>query len=71
MSEIAVGKTVKVLAVNATATDVLKYLQERNILPGQKIKVVEAAPLKGPLTLNVDGKEVALGLSSAEFVIVE
>jgi len=71
LSEIAVGKTVKVLAVNATATDVLKYLQERNILPGQKIKVVEAAPLKGPLTLNVDGKEVALGLSSAEFVIVE
>lgn len=71
LSEIAVGKTVKVLAVNATATDVLKYLQERNILPGQKIKVVEVAPLKGPLTLNVDGKEVALGLSSAEFVIVE
>jgi len=71
LSEAVVGKTVKVLAVNATATDVLKYLQERNILPGQKIKIVEAAPLKGPLTLNVDGKEVALGLSLAEFVIVE
>jgi len=71
LSEVAVGETVTVLAVNATATDVLKYLQERNILPGQKVKVVEAAPLQGPLTLGVDGKEVALGLSLAEFVIVK
>ena len=71
LSEIAVGAVVKVLAVNATATDVLKYLQERNILPGHEIKVMEAAPLQGPLTLSVDRKEVALGLSLAEFVIVK
>ena len=72
LSEVEVGKAVNVLAVNATTTDVLKYLQERNILPGHKLEVVEAAPLKGPLTLRVDGKkEVALGLSMAEFVIVE
>lgn len=71
LRKVEVGKTVRVLAVNATSTDVLKYLQERNILPGQRIKVVEAAPLEGPLTLDVSGKEVALGLSMAEFVIVE
>jgi len=72
LSEVEVGATVKVLAVNATVTDVLKYLQERNILPGHEIKVIEAAPLKGPLTLLVDGKkEVALGLSMTEFVIVK
>ena len=72
LSDVTVGTTVKVLAVNATATDVLRYLQERNILPGHEIKVIEAAPLHGPLTLQVDeGKEVALGLSMAEFVIVE
>lgn len=70
LSSAEVGSTVKVLAVNATATEVLKYLQERNILPGQRIKVVEAAPLEGPLTLSVNGKEVALGLSMAGFVIV-
>jgi DtxR family Mn-dependent transcriptional regulator len=72
LSEAEVGRTVKVLAVNATATDVLKYLQERDILPGHTLDVIEAAPLKGPLTLRVDGKkETALGLSMAEFVIVE
>ena len=79
LSTVTVGETVRVLAVNATATDVLKYLFERNLLPGHEVKVVEAAPLQGPLTLKVDsaekngtgGKEVALGLSMAEFVIVE
>jgi len=72
LSEVAVGETVRVLAVNATETDVLKYLQERNLLPGQEITVREAAPRQGPLTLRgTDGKEVALGLSLAEFVIVK
>ena len=71
LSEVKVGTTVTVLAVDATATDVLKYLQEKNVLPGQKLKVIEAAPMDGPLTVSVGGKEVALGLSLAEFVIVK
>jgi DtxR family transcriptional regulator, Mn-dependent transcriptional regulator len=71
LSEAEVGATVRVLAVNATATDVLKYLQERNILPGRELEIVEAAPMQGPLTLRVEDKEVVLGLSLAEFVIVQ
>jgi DtxR family transcriptional regulator, Mn-dependent transcriptional regulator len=71
LSEAVIGGTVRVLAVNATATDVLKYLQERDILPGSEIKVIEAAPMQGPLTLHVNGKDVALGLPMAEFVIVK
>lgn len=70
LSEVEVGKTVNVLAVNATATDVLTYLQDRNILPGQEFQVVDMAPLDGPLTLVVDGKEVAVGLQIADFVLV-
>ncbi len=72
------GETVRVLAVNATSTHVLKYLQERGLMPGCVLTVIEAEPLQGPLTLQVDlageseagGKEVALGLSLAEFVLV-
>lgn len=71
LSEVEVGQTVTVLAVDATSTDVLKYLQEKNILPGQKLKVSEVAPMDGPLTLSVGGKDVAVGLSMAAFVIVK
>lgn len=79
LSEVAVGETVRVIAVNATDTNVLRYLQERHLLPGQEITILEAAPLQGPLMLRVNPtgesvtymKEVALGLSLAEFVIVK
>jgi DtxR family Mn-dependent transcriptional regulator len=71
LSELTVGTTARVLAVNAVELEVLKYLQERNILPGQTFVVTDAAPLQGPLTLKVNGQEVALGLQMAQFVFVE
>lgn len=71
LNELNVGDTATIRAVLATATDALMYLQEKNILPGQSIKILETAPLDGPVTLLVNGREVALGLSLAEFVIVK
>lgn len=71
LSELKIGKKARIQAVNATATDVLRYLQDRKILPGQEIEVIEIAPLDGPLTLKVGGANVALGLSMAEFIIVK
>jgi DtxR family transcriptional regulator, Mn-dependent transcriptional regulator len=71
LSEVAVGKTVRLLAVRATATDVLKHLQVHDILPGRELTLLEAAPMEGPLTLAVNGNRVALGLLVSEFVIVE
>jgi DtxR family Mn-dependent transcriptional regulator len=71
LREAPIGEKARVLAINATDTETLKYLQTRNILPGMELTVVEAAPMEGPLTLNVDGKELALGLLISEFVTVE
>jgi DtxR family Mn-dependent transcriptional regulator len=71
LREAPVGASVHVLAVNATVTDVNRYLQDRSILPGRKLTIIEAAPMDGPLTLRIDGQDVALGLQLAEFVIVE
>jgi DtxR family transcriptional regulator, Mn-dependent transcriptional regulator len=62
---------VRVIAVNATETEINRYLQDRSILPGQTLTVLEVAPMDGPLTLDVDGRNIALGLRLAEFVIVE
>jgi DtxR family transcriptional regulator, Mn-dependent transcriptional regulator len=71
LSEATVGEGLRVVAVNATSTDVLKYLQDRGILPGSEITISEIAPLQGPLTLKVGKREVALGLSMADFIIVK
>lgn len=69
--DVPIGATVRVVAVTAVETAVLRYLQARNILPGQELTILEAAPLQGPLTLKVDGKETAIGLQIAAFVLVE
>ena len=71
LREVPVGTAVRVIAVNATETAALKYLQERGILPGCELTVTEAAPMEGPLTLRVNDHDVALGLLLAEFVIVK
>ena len=71
LRDVSAGATVRVLAVNATETNVLKYLQERGVLPDCELTVVEAAPMDGPLTLRLGDKEIALGLQISEFVIVE
>ncbi|HUE99782.1 MAG TPA: metal-dependent transcriptional regulator [Anaerolineales bacterium] len=71
LSDVSIGETVTILAVNATNTDVLTYFQDKKLLPGQEVTLVEAAPMQGPLTVLVDGREVALGLLLAEFVLVK
>lgn len=40
--------------------DVLKYLEDKNLMPGRRLRLVSEAP-DGTLTLDVEGKEVALG----------
>jgi Fe2+ transport system protein FeoA len=68
---VPVGDTVQVVAVKATSTDVLKYLQGRGLMPGCEVTVTGAEPMQGPLMLRIEGKETALGLSLAEFVLVK
>lgn len=71
LNELSVGTSARVLAVNAVETNVSRYLQERSILPGQELTVLEAAPLEGPLTIKVNEREMVVGLQIAQFVQVE
>jgi DtxR family Mn-dependent transcriptional regulator len=71
LSRLPLGQPGQILAVQATSTEVLGYLAQHDLLPGRRVSVVEAAPLQGPLTVRVDGAEVALGLQLAELVVVQ
>jgi DtxR family Mn-dependent transcriptional regulator len=71
LSEVRVESTVRVLAVRATGIDELKYLQQRDILPGRELALLDIAPLDGTLTLDVQGNRVALGLMISKLVLVE
>jgi DtxR family Mn-dependent transcriptional regulator len=71
LCEIEEGTKIRILAVNAIDMELLIYLQENNILPGQEFLVTNIAPMQGPLTLKSNNHEIAIGLESAKFILVE
>ncbi|MCL4489525.1 MAG: metal-dependent transcriptional regulator [Chloroflexi bacterium] len=67
------GDQVVVTRVSEYAENVaelLKYLGERRLMPGAKVKVVEIAPLNGPFTLRLDNRTLSLSREVAGFVWV-
>ncbi|MDX1672337.1 MAG: metal-dependent transcriptional regulator [Balneolaceae bacterium] len=50
--------------------DLLRYLEKIGLLPGVKVRVKEVAPFKGPITLDIEDREQALGYEVAENIFV-
>jgi ferrous iron transport protein A len=46
-------------------------LSQLGFLPGNKIRVIRSAPFKGPLLIEVEGREIVLGRSVARNILVE
>jgi len=65
------GQKATILSIIPTSTEVLAYLSQHNIVPGQVITVVEKAPMDGPITVRANGERVALGLSMAALIMVQ
>ena len=46
-------------------------LLQHGLFVGDRLRVLRAAPLKGPLLIEVNGREIALGRGIAEKIFVE
>lgn len=46
-------------------------LSQLGFLPGNKIRVIRSAPFKGPLLIEVEGREIVLGRGIANHILVE
>jgi DtxR family Mn-dependent transcriptional regulator len=62
---------VKVVRIEQPETTLCLYLEERGILPGAILKIVDIAPYNGPFTVDLDGKEIALGREISARVFVQ
>lgn len=62
------GVVVKIVKENK---EVLEYLLEIGLVPGIPIKVVEKAPLNGPITLLIDGRSRPISRDLATIVWVK
>lgn len=46
-------------------------LTQLGFLPGNKIRVIRSAPFRGPLLIDVEGREIVLGRGIARHILVE
>jgi len=61
LNEISCEVEVKVIRIEQPELTLCEHLEERGIFPGTLLKMIDEAPYNGPYTVDLDGKEIALG----------
>jgi DtxR family Mn-dependent transcriptional regulator len=49
----------------------MSFLEDNQVLPGKKVTVLEHLPFNQTITIEVDGKKVSLGASTAQYIYVQ
>lgn len=73
LSEVPLGSEVRLRRISELAEDdreLLLFYERHGFRPGVRIRVRERGPLNGPLIVDVDGREVAIGVEAAAFLWV-
>ena len=61
---------VKIIRIDQPELILCEYLEERGLLPGTRLKIVDEAPYNGPFTVEIAGKEIALGREISSRILV-
>lgn len=72
--QIPVGETVTIRRVHELGEEtagLLAFLEEKELLPGKQVTVVEVLPFNQTITLRIDNNDVSLGYASAQYIFVE
>lgn len=69
LSDVAAGRIVEVRRVDTNDAERLRYLAAAGLIPGAAVTVVERAPFNGPVTVEVEGRSLALALDLAGVVL--
>jgi DtxR family Mn-dependent transcriptional regulator len=64
------GAIARVERVSDDSAERLRYLAELGVVPGATVKLVERAPLEGPITLKVDASKKTIGAELAAQILV-
>lgn len=49
----------------------MERMIQHGIYPGDEVKLLRTAPLKGPYLISIDGREIIIGRSIAKKILVE
>lgn len=71
LSKIERGTRAKVSAICATDVEMMKYIDQLGFKPDNTCRIIDRAPFDGPVTVAVNGKNVAVAASLASLIEVE
>jgi DtxR family Mn-dependent transcriptional regulator len=71
LSDLEPGERAVVAEVSDHDPELLRYLGEMGLFPQTKLRLISAAPFQGPLTVEISGREQAVGREVAGHVLVE
>jgi DtxR family Mn-dependent transcriptional regulator len=71
LAKLEPGQAATFARVSDSDPEMLRYLAERGIRPGARLRLTGAEPFGGPLSVEVDGREHALGGELADKMRVE
>lgn len=70
LADMSPGETGSVLRIEGTSSEILKYLEEKDIRPGKTLHVDSIEPFDGPITVDIGQEQFALGRQIAEHIVV-
>lgn len=70
LTDVEAGKLVRVVLMNS-GRELEGKLRQLGIHTGGTIQVLRKAPFHGPVLLELDGREIALGYGIAKKILVE
>ncbi len=70
LSELSAGQRARVVHF-APGRGLQEKMQQYGLFQGDWVRLVRCAPLRGPMLIEVDGREIALGRKVAEKIFVE
>ncbi len=71
LSDLEPGERAVVAEVSDHDPELLRYLGELGLFPQTKLRLISAAPFQGPITIEIGGREHAVGREVAGQVLVD
>jgi DtxR family Mn-dependent transcriptional regulator len=70
LSKMPVGQSGRILRIQGPSSELLKFLEEKDLRPGRKLRVDSVDPFNGPITVDLGDDQLALGRQVAEHIIM-
>jgi DtxR family Mn-dependent transcriptional regulator len=71
LNQIKFELEVEVIRIDQPELTLCEHLEEKGILPGKQLTIIDEAPYNGPYTLLLNGQEVTLGREISSRVMVQ